>query len=91
MPQYLQSLSLSLLLLVVDAPEGSDAGGQSTRQQFGGLSVVSWFGPQQGDYVLQGAGGLQAQSVHHIAQIVCGAGTGVITPNDTIHGKLPFH
>lgn len=64
------SLFPFLLLLVVDASESSDGGGQATGQRFGRLSVVLWFGPQQGDDVLQGAGGLQAQSIHHIAQIV---------------------
>lgn len=73
------SPSSSPSVLVVDAPDSSDGGGQPTRQQFGCLPVVFWLGPQQGDDVLQGAGGLQAQSVHHVAQIVCGAGTGVIS------------
>ena len=76
---YLQSPSPSLLLLVVDAADSGDGGGQSPWQQFGGLSEVFWLGPQQGDDVLQGAGGLQAQSVHHVAQIVCGAETGRCT------------
>lgn len=34
--------------------------------------------------MLQGAGGLQAQSVHHVAQIVCGAGTGESVPQKKI-------
>jgi len=59
-------------------PDSGDGGGQPAGQQFGGLSEVFWFGPQQGDDVLQAAGRLQAQSVHHVAQIVCGAGTSVI-------------
>ena len=65
-----QSTFLSPSMLVVDAPEGRDGGGQSARQLFGGLSVVFGLGPQQGDDVLEGAGGLQAQSVHHVTQIV---------------------
>lgn len=70
-PLYLQGLSS---LLVVDASEGSNGGRQATGQQFGGLSVVFWFGPEQCDDVLQVAGGLQAQSIHHVAQVVdiCG-------------------
>ncbi|KAF3853498.1 hypothetical protein F7725_014186 [Dissostichus mawsoni] len=59
----------------VDVPDSSDGGGQPAGQQFGGLSEVFWFGPQQGDDVLQAAGRLQAQSVHHVAQIctdICG-------------------
>lgn len=63
------------MMLVVNAPEGSNGGGQSTRKQFGSLSVFFWFGPQQGDNMLQGAGGLQTQSIHHVAQIVCGTWT----------------
>ena len=87
--RYLQSPSPSPLLLVVDAPQGGDGGGQSARQQLGGLSVDLWLGPQQGDDVLQGAGGLQAQSVHHVAQVVCGAGRGIINPSDLTYMSLP--
>lgn len=59
------------MMLIVNAPESGNGRSQSTRKQFGSLSVVVWFGSQQGDNMLQGAGGLQAQSIHHIAQIVC--------------------
>lgn len=57
--------------LIVDGAEGGDGGGQSARQQLGRLPVVLRFGPQQGDNVLQAAGRLQAQSVHHVTQVVC--------------------
>lgn len=58
--------------LVVDGAEGGDGGGQSAGQQLGRLPVVLRFGPQQGHNVLQVAGRLQAQSVHHVAQVICG-------------------
>lgn len=57
---------------MVDASKGSYCGAQSSGQQFGGLSVLFWFGPQQCHDVLQRARRLQAQSVHHVAQIICG-------------------
>lgn len=41
--------------LVVNAAQPCDGGGQSPGQQLGGLSVIFWFGSQQGDDVLQGA------------------------------------
>lgn len=68
-------------MLVVDGAEGGDGGGQSARQQLGRLPVVLRLGPQQGDNVLQVAGRLQAQSVHHVTQVVCGeAETGGSAP-----------
>lgn len=50
-----QHRSPSLSLLVVQASEGSDGGGEATGEQFGCLSVVFWFSPQQCDDVLQAA------------------------------------
>lgn len=41
--------------LVVNAAHPCDDGGLSPGQQLGGLSVIFWFGSQQGDDVLQGA------------------------------------
>lgn len=43
------------MTLVVNAAQRCDGGGESPGQQLGGLSVVFWFGSQQGDDVLQGA------------------------------------
>lgn len=54
-PLFLQSLSTSQVVLVIDAPERGDGGGQASGQQFGRLSVVVGFSPQQGDDVLEGA------------------------------------
>lgn len=58
--------------LVVNIAQPRDGGGQSPGQQLGSVSVIFWFGSQQGDDVLQGARGLQSQSVHHVTQVVCG-------------------
>lgn len=69
-PSFIPKVSFRLNRLVVNGSESSDGSGQATWQQFGCLSVVLWFGSQQTDYVLQGAGRLQAESVHHIAEIV---------------------
>lgn len=54
-PLFQQSLFSSHVVLVIDAPERGDGGGQVSGQQFGRLSVVLGFSPQQCDDMLEGA------------------------------------
>lgn len=60
----------------VHTPHGGHGGGQAPGQAFADLPVVLGLGLQERPDVLQGAGGLQAQGVHHVDQVVCGAGDG---------------
>ena len=55
---------------VVQPPDGRDGGGHASGEGLGGLSVVLGSGPEQGQDVLQRAGRLEAQRVHHVAQVL---------------------
>ena len=59
---------------VVHTPHGGHRGGEATGQAFADLSVVLGLGLQEHHNVLEGAGWLQAQGIHHIDQVVCGVG-----------------
>lgn len=59
---------------VVHTPHGGHRGGEAPGQAFANLSVVLRLGLQEHPNVLEGAGRLQAQGVHHVYQVVCGVG-----------------
>lgn len=59
---------------VIHTPHGGHGGGQATGQAFADLSIVLRPGLQECHDVLEGAGRLQTQGIHHVDQIVCEGG-----------------
>lgn len=54
----------------VQAPQGGNAAGQATGSSPGGLPVVLRLSLQEGEGALQGPGGLEAQGIHHVDQVI---------------------
>lgn len=57
--------------LVLEASHASDGGRESAREGFSRLSEFFRFGTQESRDVLERPGRLQAQGVHHVAQVIC--------------------
>lgn len=75
---------------VVHTPHGGHRGGEATGQASADLSVILGFGLQEHHGVLEGAGRLQAQGVHHVDQVVCGVGADRHSSTDSApRGRAP--
>lgn len=57
-------------LSVFESSHGSDAGGESAWERFSSLSEFFGFGTEESRDVLKSSGRLEAQGVHHVAQVI---------------------